>query len=456
MNKLRSFLSVLAMVLAFQVVQAQQWEVLIQKIDTADAIRVSYLITDEAFKADAFYFTNEYPAYKDKIYPIDYISDFVVFYKNSREAYESLVSDTIKLKDDKIFRIQYTVHDNFGYNVFNPLSNYLREDMLLLNYPFVLGCFASQELQPFSVSVAEDTTKTVLNSANFYYFMKNPAVANAKHKFKLSELLHLDAYANKMPVAENKFFDILGKAIFSTQKFQVKDKKHPKTMVFVFDTLNLPSSAHNLHHSAIFYINENDLANDFETALLKIITTKMLRWYVAPPDVVNNREKYWFLEAATEYFSLKYLLKSGFISQEKFLEIMSEKYTKSLEFAERSLADISLGYMKNQEENAAGFASKGVITTWFFDNVVMSNSILTLEDIILGQFGKVDSEDLVVLNNAMHTFDTENVSANKPFSPEKFLNVWGILVENKNGKTSFLVNPKASKEQKEQWQRFIK
>lgn len=374
-----------------------------------------------------FSFSLNYPHHFSKISPQDYITDFLVYYSDQ-------TIDTIDISKGFVEFVKpvssftYKVLENYGYDLFFPTTNYFRNDMVLISMPYSLIFQEENSAQEIEISVFEnDTLNKILGIKSIDEWMQSPLALSASHNFLLSDSISLMASVNKLPVHRDVFFDLLGKAVFSTQYFQVKDNRLPKKLLFIFDTLSSKSGAISLDNAAIFYFNENSI-NNFQYTILKTVVHEMLHWYLPAGNSKTEPQNLWVSEAAPEYLAIKSLFKAGIISERKFLEEMQAKISLSNKYRDLSLENLSINFKSNPEYYEA-FYSKGVVAMWLLDNVVQQNSSFSLEKLLLGDFKFIDEQSLLTLNDAMAVFEKEIVHKNPDIDYNQYLPYWGLVYE---------------------------
>lgn len=408
-------------------INAQHWQLLLKPDVENRQIQLDYTTIEGELLKGKFLFSNSYPHHFDKISPQDYVTDFFVFYSDESTDTVDVSKGFVEFKKP-VSSFSYKVLENYGYDLFFPTTNYFRNDLVLISMPYSLIFQEGNTAQKIEISVFEnDTLNKVLGLKSIDEWMQSPLALSATHNFSLSETLQMKAFANKLPVPKDVFFDLLGKAVFSTQYFQRKDNGLPKQLFFIFDTLESKSGAISLDNAAIFYFNENSISN-FQYTILKTVVHEMLHWYLPAGNSKTEPQNLWVSEAAPEYLAIKSLFKAGIISERKFLEEMQSKISLSHKYKELGLEQLSIAFKSNPEFYEA-FYSKGVVAMWLLDNVVQQNSNFTLEKLMMGDFKFSDQQTLLKLNDAMAVFEKEIVQKNPVIDFNQFLPYWGLVYE---------------------------
>lgn len=427
MTILFRFLSVFIFLFFVVEINAQQYKVLLKVEIENQAVDLDFKAPANSFFEGKFSFSNNYPNYFNKITPHKYVTDFVVNYA-SKQTDTLDISKGLVLFPVSIVSFSYKVHENFGDEIFLPTANYYRSDLILLSMPYTLGFFNEDIQQIVEISILENnSTHKVLATKSIQDWMQSPLVLSSKHNFSLSEKLDLNAYANKLPVSQDAFFDLLGKAVFTTQYFQITDNGLPKQLFFIFDTLESKSGAISLDNTAVFYFNEKSIKN-LEYTVLKTVIHEILHWYLPLGTPESELKDFWISEASAEYLAIKSMLKAGIISEDNFFEAMQSKIVLSYKYKDLSLEKLSLDFKSNPYFYEA-FYSKGVVVMWLLDNIMQQSGPFNLEKILLDDFKDATEEDLLNLYQAMADFEEDIVNKNSVIDFNKYLPYWGLLYE---------------------------
>lgn len=439
-------------------VVAQTFNVQLNISTEKKALEVTIENTNVQEKFKTYYFSERIPNFDQEIFPKDYVKDMVVEYdKNKFDKKVNILDEHAFNLNQKLnfYKLSYDVTENFGYNTFVPNSNYIREDLILLNLPYILGFFDDEANTNYNISYKIDAEEeyTTLGLKNYTEWIKSPLVLKAKNSFELSEFFPFEAYSNSLPLNEDKFLDFLGKTLYSTQFFH---KHGEKQILFIFDTLEIPSSSSVHDKIAILYFNKhifNDTKGrvDFQSKVIQA----MFDWWIPFKEPKSDPAKTWIVEGGKAYLSYKYMLKNNLIRETEFFNILANKIEISNTFKDISLPKLSLEAPKNKLYKDA-FYTKGVLYSWFFDFLITKNSPFNFEKILMGKFEFNDEETLLKLNEALANFENIYVEQNKSIPISEFLNFWGLEYKHEKTKkiNTILFIENRTSEQKENWQRY--
>lgn len=402
-------------------------------------------------------FANQIPNFNQKIFPTDYLKHILVEYNNKSEKKEHILGENALRLNPKfnLKKISYKVTENFGYNTFAPTSNYINENLILLNLSYILGFFEDESSTYYNISYSIDTLKnlTDLGLKTYQEWVKSPLIIKPKNSFNLSEYFPLSAYSNSLPIPEATFLDLLGKTLYATQFFHNYGEKE---LVFIFDTLEIASASIVYPNKAVLYFNTNTFNDEngrinFQS---KVIQT-MFDWWIPFKEPKSDPAKTWMVEGGSTYLSYKYMLKNKLITDIQFLNILAEKIEASKEFKDISLPKLSLEASNNNLYKES-FYNKGVLYCWYFDYLIIKNSAFNFEKILMGKFKFNSDEDILKLNEALSDFEKIYVEQNQSIDLNNFLNFWGLKI-NENSqqeKNAIIFKENRSIEQKENWKRY--
>lgn len=402
-------------------------------------------------------FVNQIPNFNQELYPTDYVKHILVEYNNKSEKKEHILGEyALKLNPKFILKkISYKVTENFGYNTFAPTSNYINDNLILLNLSYILGFFEDGSSTHYKISYSIDSLEhlTELGLKMHLEWIETPLIIKPENSFNLSEYFPLSAYSNSLPISEAAFLDFLGRTLYATHFFH---KSGEKELVFIFDTLKVASASIVHSNKAVLYFNTNTFNDEsgrinFQS---KVIQT-MFDWWIPFKEPKSDPSKTWMVEGGRAYLSYKYMLKNKLITEIQFLKILAEKIEVSKEFKDISLPKLSLEASNNNSYRES-FYNKGVLYCWYFDYLIIKNSVFDFEKILMGKFKFNSDEDVLKLNEVLADFEKIYVEQNKSIELNNFLNFWGLEINESNQQEIKVIMFKEnlSLEQKENWKRY--
>ena len=303
--------------------------------------------------------------------------------------------------------------------------------MKVINWNNILVQFKGFEEVPLEITYFSLGQAEVLAPKSFEYWQLNPTILGIKSEFTISNTNQSKVFVNSRSLSVQPLFELFGKAEYTLVKFE-NTEQTSRNYIVLIDSTSSVSGAIARAKNVVFYFDQALMTEGDLYTIQKTIIHELFHVYVPEPFGRQEPADLWKEEALAEYLTLKYMLKSGLLSEVSFLRKMEQKIRLSKKYLNTSLQALSFAATTNQQLYD-GFYSKGVLLMWYLDAEIVkaTQDEYQIEDVLITSSGHNIKVPNSSLNESIDSIIDVHSQENIPIDLNNFLPTWGIRHESR-------------------------
>lgn len=418
---------------------AQTWYGHVEVVN-ASTLQVEIILPTTQYDAMNMYFTGD-SLFEDGFQPISNLTTQFLTADNSFQKFEENIPANprkkfpVNVKNKSL--LSYVVHFN-PKQTFSPGTPVINvSDIRLINWNNILLVMEGFEEYNLELRWVEGGDTSMVGRQTFNNWLVSPTVyANSSNvqQYVLDDSDGSTLITNVDDKVGEELFNLVGEAIFAIKGCR-KDANPGFEYVVLFDEGESKQGAIARNDMAIFQFSMDLLRQKDWFMIQKTLIHEMLHLYIPEPKwafVNPSVGALWREEAMAEYLALKYMLKSGLLSDQEYLLAMENKARASLQYYYEDMNEWSV-LAQNDVSRYDAFYTRGVLMLWQLDAIIYSstNGELQLEDYLEADFSALSSEVKVNLIREIGSFF--HLSSGKSYNPNfhDWIYLWGLAYESK-------------------------